>query len=317
MTFHIAYACDDNYVEQTKVSVVSVLENHKADSVAIYLVEDHIKQSGLDSLRDLVNQYGQKLMIVPIDELLSDIPLKGDANHPRTIYAKIFLGRICSNGKILYLDSDTIVVSSLNDLWNSDMTDCYIGGVRMPYSVKLKEKMGLDAETDYLCDGVMLLNLDAWRKDGMEEKCLRYIREKGGQPLMLSEQTVNFAAGKHIRVLPPEYNLMSVMILWNADQISKLYNVDNYYEECEIKKARNSPVIIHYLNELYIRPWFGNSDHPYRKKYLLYRKHAGINDILPDGYIGRRTKLVRILNKWLPFFIFNKIYQSIRKCRGY
>lgn len=311
MTLHVAYSCNDNYIEQTLISMTSVFENNKGNDIVIYLIEDHISDDSRKRIASVAKKYGQTLQIETIEDLMGKFYLEGDGYHPRTIYAKFFLDKVCWAERILYLDSDTVVRGSLETLWNTNMQDRYIAGVKMPYSNKTKADLRIDSDESYLCDGVILFNLESWRKEELREKCIKFIRENDNRPYMLSEGTINYVCQKHIKVLPPEYNLMSSMILWKTDQIKQLYRIDNYYACDELERAKKNPIIIHYLNELYIRPWYCNSDHPYKNEYIKYRNIVGIKDKMLSGTINPRTKMLRVLNSCLPFGIFKNIYHCV------
>lgn len=315
MVIHAAYACDEAYAVQTAVSMTSLCEHHRSDEIFLYLIEDGIDISMQRDIRELiVGKYRQHLKIVSLGPLLKHLTLSSQDRHPRTIYAKLFLTDICPADRILYLDSDTIVADSLSGLFSINMDNAYIAGVKMPYSEVKKSRLGISDGIPYLCDGLLLLNLKKWRKDRMWERCTAYIRSHCGNPPMLSEGTVNYAAHGLIKVLPPKYNLMSGMLLWNAVQLAQLYGVEDYYTQDELTYARANPVIIHYLNELYIRPWYKNSDHPYRAFYWKYCRMSGFDkkNNMRAGSIRMRTGILRILNRFLPFWIFRRLYHAVK-----
>lgn len=317
MVLDIAYACNNNFVQQTIISMMSLLENHRMYTVVLYLIEDRVQDSYIKMIKSLAEQYDRQLEIVSLDVLLKNLQcslsLEND-RHPYTIYAKLFLDQICNSDRILYLDSDTVVTGSLRQLWEMDMRNTYIAGVRMPYTYTEKKRLGLGREDIYVCDGVLLIHLKKWREDNFQKRCVDYIRNQKGRLPMLSEGVVNYIARRHVGVLHPRYNLMSGMILWTGSQLVQLYGTeDAYYSDQEIEDARNNPVIIHYLNELYIRPWFGNSDHPYKHEYLYYRAKAGYNDRLPFGSLKTRTGILRLLNALLPFTLFRSIYGLVKR----
>ena len=318
VTIHIAYACNDRYVEQTMISMASIFENNRQNNIEIYLLEDHISEQYLKKIKDIALCYEQIVKIVSLDEVMDGFELEGDEYHPRTIYAKLFLDKVCQADRILYLDSDTVVCDSLIPLWKMDLNDYYIAGVKMPYSDQIKKRLKIENDVPYLCDGIMMLNLQAWRENKLREKCMAFIRESSNSPYMLSEGTVNYVSQNHIKVLPPKYNLMSSMIMWDAEQIEQLFLANDYYANDDIQEARKEPVVIHYLNELYIRPWYANTDHPYKDIYWTYRKKINILEEMPIGSIGLKTRILRFMNWLLPFTLFKIIYQSVtRKNRGH
>lgn len=313
MTFHVAYACDENYIEQTMVSMASLMEHNQTHKIVIYLIESKIGRESLQKICHLVEQYKQSFICIALDDLMKGIDLTLDERHPKTIYAKLFLDQVCEADRILYLDSDTVITSSLEDLWKMDFQDAYIAGVAMPYTTDIKRKLGLTSEMDYFCDGIVLINLKVWRNKQVAEQCREYIMRQKGNPYMLSEGVINAVAGEYRITLPPKYNLMSTFLLWNAKQIKELFDVFHFYTQEQIEQARKNPVIIHYLNELYIRPWYRNSDHPYRDEYMKWREKIGWNMPMESGIRSMRTKGVIVLNKVLPFSWFCRIYRLVQK----
>ena len=313
MTFHVAYACDENYIEQTMVSMASLMEHNQTHKIVIYLIESKIGRESLQKICHLVEQYKQSFICIALDDLLKGIDFTLGERHPKTIYAKLFLDQVCEADRILYLDSDTVITSSLEDLWKMDFQDAYIAGVAMPYTTDIKRKLGLTSEMDYFCDGIVLINLKVWRNKQVAEQCREYIMRQKGNPYMLSEGVINAVAGEYRITLPPKYNLMSTFLLWNAKQIKELFDVSHLYTQEQIELARKNPVIIHYLNELYIRPWYRNSDHPYRDEYMKWREKIGWNMPMESGIRSMRTKGVIVLNKVLPFSWFCRIYRLVQK----
>lgn len=43
MVLDIAYACNNNFVQQTIISMMSLLENHRMYTVVLYLIEDRVR----------------------------------------------------------------------------------------------------------------------------------------------------------------------------------------------------------------------------------------------------------------------------------
>lgn len=316
MTFHIAYACNAVYAVQTAVSMVSVCRHHPADEIIFYLIEDGIDTGTLRDIQKLITEKcGKKLKISPLRPLLGRLKLAGMDRHPATVYAKIFLEKVCPADRVIYLDSDTVVTAPLTKFLLLDMRSAYIAGVKMPYTEKQKADAGLPCKAPYLCDGVLLINLQKWRQDHMMDKCTAYIRSCHGSPPMLSEGTVNHVARGQAVALAPEYNLMSGMLLWTGRQLAQLYGVNDYYTEDMLLHARKYPVVIHYLNELYIRPWYKNSDHPYRGVYRQYLRMLEWNQKIwmQTGCMPVRTRMLRALNRVLPFWIFWRLYHAVKK----
>ena len=70
--------------------------------------------------------------------------------------------------KVLYLDCDVIVNTSLKDLYDTDITDYYAAGVKDIAMTSSGYVPKLENNNIYFNTGVLLLNLDKMRKDKIE-----------------------------------------------------------------------------------------------------------------------------------------------------
>ena len=309
---NVVYACNDGYVRQTIVSMVSVIEyNPMAE---LYLISDGISEANRRLTAEKLEKFGKQVRILELEDVLPEIHFDEGDRHPKTVYAKLFLGDIIREKRILYLDSDVIVTGSLEPLFTRKMEGKTIGGVLMPYSSKLKKRVGCAPCKPYICDGVVLFDLETWRKNGRTEGCLDYIRRHQGKPPMLSEGTLNHICLDEIEVLEPKYNLMPSMLTYDLKQIRMLFRADCYYErQEELDEAKEKPVMIHFMNELYNRPWFEPCDHPMKEEYRKRYKQLFENAVYENQNLSLNTRLTRILRDILPFPIFKKLYHLKHK----
>ena len=272
MILDVLYSCNELYIEQAGISLLSLCKQNYLDfeEIRIHFVEDHISSQAKDAFLQTVQSFHAKIFFYPLEEWIEpELSFTSDSHHPISIYSKIFCGRLPVEHRLLYIDCDCIITDSLKELWTLDMKDNMIAGVLMPYSTTYKSQHHLQDCNSYICDGVVLFNLPLWRKYHCEEKCLSYIQFFHGMPPMMSEGTLNYICRDHILALPPKYNMMGHLFLLSTDKIKAFYQAP-YYKEEERQDALMHPVIIHYIREFYERPWFFNSDHP---KYSLYQQY--------------------------------------------
>lgn len=311
---NVVYACNDKYIRQTIVSIVSLLE-HNPYQFNIWVVSDNITKSNKNLILEKIRDYQVNLTFLELEKILDGIVLINGQRHPRTIYAKLFLEDVLNVDKVLYLDSDTIINCDLSELWTRDMTVELISGVKMPYSNCKKESLRISSSKPYLCDGIVMINLELWRKYEIGNKCKTYIIEQFGNPPMMSEGVLNYVCQEKIGVLPPKFNLMPFMIIYSLKEIRKLFEINDYYNEYELAEARNQPAIIHFIKELYNRPWFEPCDHPYkgfyRDKYELLFRESNYEQL----HLENHTKFTRLTLRLLPFNIFAFLYHLKERIR--
>lgn len=308
----VVYACNDAYIRQTLVSAASVWKYNP--DAKIYLVGDGISKENIEQVNRFSETYGKAIYIYELADVLPELNLNEKDRHPHTIYVKLFLTHIVKEERILYLDSDVLVQGSLEELFRRDMTNELAAGVLMPYSKKVKAEMRISQGAPYICDGVVLINLERWKKESAEQRCVQYIEEWNGNPPMLSEGTLNYVCKGEIGVLHPKYNLMPSMLMYRLEEIIHLFRADHYYsKKTDMTEAVEKPVIIHYMNELYNRPWFETSDHPYRDHYRKMEKEIFGENQLINKPLEQHTRRTVWLRNHLPFGIFAALYHIKNK----
>lgn len=313
MIINVAYACNEAYMEQQTVSLTSLFENNKQiENICIYFIDMGITEKSADELKKLADKYGRKLEIIPFQSIAYDLDVKIAGRHIASVYVKLFFGRIKGIDKILYLDSDTIVVDSLKPLWEIDLGDCVCAGVETMHTVKENKTMGLSRDEKAVNDGVVLMDLSAWREGDYLTKCLDYIRKYDGSPPVLSEGTINNVCRGRIKILDPRYNLMNAIIGADAKKIM-IITGRAYYSQHVIDEATEHPVIIHYLRGFMNRPWCKDCRHPLKDEYLKYRAMTRWAAApLADNRLPFRIKVIRFLYNYSPAIFF----AGIMKCMG-
>lgn len=305
---NVLYACNDVFAEQTIISIVSLLR-HNAYPIKIWIVSDHISEQNKTLIEQQAALCRAELQFLDMEDVLSGVSLSGESRHPKTIYAKLFADHLIPADRVLYLDSDTVIQGDISSLWERDMSEELIAGVQMPYAPEIKLQLQLKEKSPYICDGIVLLNLDLWKKHNIRSKCIRHIEKFSGFPPMLSEGTINYVCEGKIGILPPEFNLMPHMLFYRENQIAKLFKAASYYSAEAICTAKKEPKIIHYVNELYNRPWNDPCDHPWKGAYRRIRDEL----FGPKAYIQRdisfHTKITKLLYRMLPFSIYTALYR--------
>lgn len=306
---NIVYACNKEYIRQTVISMVSVLKHNR--KVKFYLVLDGCSDEEKTFVQYYLSKYNSSAEIFDMRQIFPFIDFDKEDRHPETIYVKLFLDQIIEDEKVLYLDSDVIVCDTLEPLFERDMINEIVAGVLMPYSPKVKERTGTTPGEPYICDGVVIFNLKRWKAEKKSELCLQYILENHGCPPMLSEGTLNRIAEGEMGVLEPRYNQMPSMLAYNLGQIRSLFKADYYYDDvAQMVVARENPAIIHFMNELYNRPWCEPCEHPFKDKYRVDEIEIFGENKLVKKSIPMHTKITIIVNKILPFVLFSTLYHK-------
>ena len=190
---HILCSTDENYVPYCGVMLTSVLENN--DDVNIYInVSPDFSEKSKNKLKILEKKYTCSVNFVTIDPKQLSL-CRTDCNEYISVatYYKIFAAQLLPSDlkKVLYLDCDIIINNLLDDLWNIDISNYALAGVDDIFSENdnTYQRLNYSKSYSYVNAGMLLINLEYWRKNNVLQNCLNYI-EKNYNDILWCEQDV-------------------------------------------------------------------------------------------------------------------------------
>ena len=176
MTLNVSYACNDGYIMQTGISLISLFENNRHfDEITLYMISCGISQDNLNIMESICNQYDRKVKVINFKDIAYDLNISAIGRHIETIYAKIFFERIENVDRIIYIDSDTIVTGKLDGMWQAELTDSYMGMVETFTGRREKPKLGIPSDSPFYNDGMAIVNVSYCREHLLIEKCKKVI----------------------------------------------------------------------------------------------------------------------------------------------
>ena len=288
---NIAYSCDNAYIEQTGISLISVFENNKDEKeIVVYLISKGITKENIEILDSICKSYNRGLIVVKFEDICFDLPPCSVGRHLETIYAKVFFSRIAGLKKVLYLDSDIVVVGSLKPLWETNLKDKYMAVVETT-NKKGKKTLGISPLSPFFNDGMALVNVSYCKENNLIKRAIEVINEFNGNPPVLSEGVLNKICGEKVRYVSQKYNLISGNLYFGLNDMDYLYEQLHYDKEDLIQSCEN-PVCIHYIAGFYNRPWCKKCTHPFKNHYLHYKSLSPWKDsVLQDKQLSFRIKV--------------------------
>jgi lipopolysaccharide biosynthesis glycosyltransferase len=103
-------------------------------------------------------------------------------------YARLQLPAIlpASISKIIYLDADIVVLDDLSKLWMENVDDFALAAVSDSLDAQIKagnlDVEGVPCVKHYFNAGVLLLNLDYWRRECISQRAFAYLDENPASP---------------------------------------------------------------------------------------------------------------------------------------
>lgn len=248
MGFPIVFSTDENYIAPTYVAVHSLLRHidPKTD-IEIFILYSGVKEEQKQYFYELSNKIHFIEVNMQNSNLNKDIPYISVATYYRFLIPEL----LSNYDRCLYLDSDLIIKEDITPLVNMPMRKNLILGARNYFSkeedyffyLKRCKECSIENLSHYVNAGVLLLNLDGFRKDNLYR-------------IMIEDATHNFypyndqdvlnkyCNGK-ISLLSIKYNFMAPY-LKNIKATSKAINED-------VAVMAKAPVIVHYSTAK--KPW--------------------------------------------------------------
>ena len=308
---NIAYSSDNNYAQHVGVSMLSLFENNKhIDFINVYLIENGISEENKEKLKSICTKYNRKIIFINLKNFIYKINLNIDKEISVNLYARLFLATAIPEevGRIIYLDSDSIVNNDISKLWELDLRGNYIAGVKDTVASSTKTKVGLNDNDDYINSGMIVIDLNKWRENNVENQFINFINRNKGKVFHHDQGTINPVLSKRTLIIHPKYNAMTVMFTMKYKNILKYYEMNEYYSEKMLNEAINEPVFIHFTPAFVNRPWVKGCNHPLGKKYIEYLKMSPWkkNELIKDN---RKIieKAIAFLFNHFPFIIANGI----------
>jgi len=310
----VAYGADDNYAKYLGISILSLFQtNLNFKEIDVFILDCGIGDSNKDKLLGIADEYNKNIYFISMDDYVSRLNLNmGSRKIAIASYARLFLSSVIpeSYNRVIYLDCDTIVLDEVTKFWNLVLNDNFIAGVRDTVDKFFLKKIGLSPDDYYVNAGILLINLDAWRREHIEEQFMDFIKKFGGNVPHHDQGTINAICQKRILIVSPEYNVTSNIFTFSARTIKRIYFMNSFYSQEELDLAKKKPVILHFTTGLVGRPWEENCTHPMKKEYIKvadrspWKKEALLSD-------SRRfaVKAFAMLYKYTPLFISETVYR--------
>ncbi|MFH6623472.1 glycosyltransferase family 8 protein [Streptococcus suis] len=232
----VAFCVTDSHIDYVITTIEAICTYHSTVKVAI-----------LSS--DLSDVSRKKLNRLPIEELrlyteldrgkVEKLPM---TMHHITLetYFRYFLPELLSDwDKVLYLDSDLLIAGDLTEFWETDLSDAYLAGVSeldiIRHYAAYKKSIGFELDELYVNAGVLLMNLEAMRRDNITNLLFAETERLTGQIQFQDQDVINIALKGKIVEVPLRYNYTAEAMRQNRLPIEEV-------------------AIFHY-NSAHIKPW--------------------------------------------------------------
>lgn len=313
---NILYATDDLYSKLVLVSLKSVfMYNVDEEEINVYIVEDRVSDENKALLKDLAGTYKRKLQFIQLSEKYAEIynNISGQARVSPVVYSYCYFQDILPKSvtQALMLEGDCMVLGSLRELYDTDLTGCYFAAADDLQSKWLKKKLGMKPSSPYVNSGVILFNFDEMRRDNASEKITNIICSGNSEFFYEAQDELNVMAEGKVKILPPKYNSTTSMFLFDKyEDMLRYRRPSTTCSKEAFSEAREHPVIVHFTKNQIIqpRPWIEGCTHPFERRYLDIRADTAMaNEKL---WTRKRQGLGKTVS-WLYFHGAQRLVASV------
>lgn len=276
--YNVAFCFDNNYQQHFGAAINSLLLNFagNGEDLCIHVVGDALEDACLEKIEILRNRFRAQIKFYAIEgldqKLLDELPL--NSFFTRATYASILLPHILPEDleSVLYLDSDTIILSDIRSLFDIDLGHKALAGVSDASCAEMKTHWAIP---DYINSGVMLINPVRWRERDYSKKCIEFSHKNKEKLKFLDQCAINVILQNDIVLLSDKWNVMVKP------------GVSTY--------AGPEASILHFITKS--KPWQSWYEHPLGESYWKYLNVSPWAGAKPTAAqtTGQTLRLARLL----------------------
>lgn len=287
----LCLSTDDNYAKYASTVICSANCNKSDDEELIFhILYSNLTDENIEKLASCGNVIFHKIDNAIFEPYFNNGVCK-NVTIP-TLYRLMLPSLLPNADRILYLDCDLIVLSSLWELFNVDLNeDQYAACVKDLGSNEHIKRMGFEFSGDdfYFNAGVCLFNLKKMRHENIQDKMFDYLKQNW-QKLSYSDQDVlNAVLYRHVKRMDKKFNFITY----------------NFYFSNDI-----NPVIAHFAG---VKPWKVGFYNVYREMFWKYFLMTPFKDdksqnMMKNSVLFMHNRICQILwyIKMYPLFFLNK-----------
>lgn len=244
----VVFAADSSFVAYVGVAISSLISSsNKENHYQVYILHTTIVLEDQKRLESL-SVSNVVVKCVDVSEKARRIVVDS-CNHlsVEATYRILIPDILPQYDKVIYVDSDTVILRDLKELYDIDLGNCILGAVKhimdeflINYYLKLTEQ----EVKDIFNSGVLIINTNEFKKNRIKDKCIDLLlQDMCYKYKYLDQDVLNITCKDSVKYLDERWN-----VTWYH-----LFNkpLKEYREIFE--RAIKDPYIIHYASK--IKAW--------------------------------------------------------------
>lgn len=301
---HLGIAFDQNYLQHFYALFASIIATNKGNTIHVHSIITGVCAQEQQTIEQYARANGHWISFYKIDAAQVEQFVLANA-WSSAVYYRIFFPLLVPKEveRLLYLDTDIIVLKDLTPLYKTDFDGYPLAAVYDNW-VKTAPLIGIEEEGHYFNSGMMLINMPEWRRQKISEQAFAYLAEHPEKIIFVDQCGLNAVLINNWKKLDWCFNVMRSRV---PDEMSKR-------EKQEFLKDK---VLIHYTLD---RPWEMLCRNPYRYLYHAYLKGSPFKreSKYVDYSIRKLPRLIKI--KLVDFYydlpFLKNIWRGLKSIRN-
>lgn len=262
-TVHLAIAFDENYLSPFYALLTSIIKN-KAEhtTIAIHAIVSGVSEFEKKKIEQHINQHNISIHFYAIDDkLVNKFVLT--SKWTSAVYYRLYFPLIVPSSikRLVYLDTDTLVLDDLTSIYSAELEHYPVGAVYDNW-VKTAPHLGIYRDEEYFNSGVLVIDLEQWNRQQISEKAFAFLQDYPEKIKFVDQDALNAVLLDNWKKLDSRYNFMYSLI---PEGLSR----------GELNQLIKDKVILHFTLQ---RPWFMLCKNRYRNLYFHYLRLSPAGD---------------------------------------
>lgn len=290
---HVAISFDENYITPFYVLITSIFLNNRENKIIIHSIATGVNDIQKKEIAEYVHQNKGEIFFYYIDpQNLSGLVIPENTWFSVAAYYRLFFPALVPQEveKLLYIDTDTVVIKDLAELYQLNIGSKPVGAAREKIG-NIRPEIGNYDRDNYFNSGVMLMNIQEWKKQQVTERALQFLHDFPESIKCVDQDALN------------------AILINNWYRIDRKYNV--LYQDIPMNLAKKDfkpflteKVIIHFsLGEH--KPWCALGKNRFRYLYHDYLKKS-------PRHFERKYKDIKLTGHFVYQFTRIRFVESAR-----
>lgn len=225
LDIHILSLADERFALPLAVLGRSALD-HLREGARLHLT---VIDGGLapETRQRVLDSWDDRISVTWREPDLGDLAGLSGRRIPALTFARLRVASLlppeCS--RALVLDADQLILTDLARLQEQPFEgaavlaprDVFIPTVSSPNGLRCASELGLAPDTPFLCGAVLVINLQAWRAEGIEERTLQFVRRYAERLHTFDQDALNAVLAGRWGMLDPRWQVQPrALAIWPA-----------------------------------------------------------------------------------------------------